>query len=357
MSASTSYVSTPRIRVGDTLDTHLMGDLVALDVEEDIEGMASLEARLLTRGPADQGDTHRYLDRSVLDFGTKLVVAFGSEDGDPLFEGRVSGIGAEFPGDSYSTVRILAEDALAGLRRRRQSRTFEESSTAGIAEQIARDHGLSPDVDLDGPTRRVITQVNLSDLAFLRSLAQSDGAEVWVSGSTLHVQRRADRDQGGATLTYGAALRAFAVTADLAHQCTDVTVAGWSVDDKNVVSEKADSDLLGAELGQDVSGASLLASAFEERHERLVVAEPLDTADARARAAAAYLGRARRFVAGAGTCAGDPGMRVGTTVTLHGVGVLFNGDYRVTRTRHRFDLSGGYETDFDVERAGIGVTS
>lgn len=357
MPAQVSYVSVPRIAVGGSLNTAVMGDLVSLEVEEDVNGMGALEMRLLTQGPADQRGNHRYLDRTAIDFGTQVAVTFGDESGDPLFEGRVSAIGAELPGDSYTTVVVKAEDALSGLRRTRRTRTFEESSTTDIAQRIAGDHGLTPQVDLSGPTRPVTTQVNLSDLAFLRTLAQAEGAEVWLAGTTLHLQKRADRDAGTVTLTYGADLRSFAVTADLAHQCTDLTVAGWSIDDKDILEETAGADSLGAELGSDTSGAEILRAAFSERHERLVLAEPLAADDARTRARAAYLDRARRFVTGAGTSMGDPALRVGTLVTLQGVGAIFAGDYRVVRTCHRFDLAAGYQTDLDVERVGLGAAS
>ncbi len=68
-----------------------------------------------------------------------------------------------------------------------------------------------------------------------------------------------------------------------------------------------------------------------------------------------HLARARRFVTGSGTAAGSPGVRVGARVNLEGLGKPFNGEYRVTRTRHSFDLMNGYRTDFDVERAGMGA--
>jgi phage protein D len=138
---------------------------------------------------------------------------------------------------------------------------------------------------------------------------------------------------------------------------TTFAVTGWSVDDKKLIRETADYGQLGAELGQDVSGAELLKNAFAERDEALVVAEPLDGDDARLRATAGYLERARRFVTGTGSCSGDPRIRVGTLVTLGGLGRLFNGDYRVVRTRHCWSLDEAYTTEFDVERVGLGKVS
>jgi Bacteriophage probable baseplate hub protein len=352
-----AYVSVPRLTLGDSFAPTVMENVVALEVEEDIAGMAALEVSLSAQGDADPSGTRDYLDRSVLDFGTKVAVTLGPEDSGTLFQGWISALGADFPGDSSSTVTVKAEDGLQELRRTRRTRTFEGLSTADIAQTIAGDHGLTAQVDVDGPQRRLTSQVNLSDLAFLRTLAQADGAEIWLEDTTLRLQRRPDRDGGSVALVYGEALRSFAVTADLAHQCTDLTVMGWSPADKDVITELADADDLGDELAGDTSGAACLAGAFDERHERIVVAEPLDSADARARARAAYLDRARRFVTGTGTCEGNQEVRVGARVELSGLGTIFTGDYRVVRTCHRWDLVRGYETDFDVERPGLGVAS
>jgi uncharacterized protein len=352
-----AYVSVPRLTLGDSFAPTVMENVVALELEEDIAGMAALEVSLSAQGQSDPSGTTDYLDRSVLDFGTRVTVTLGPDDSSPLFEGRITALGADFPGDSSSTVTIKAEDGLQELRRTRRTRTFEDSSTADIAQTIAGDHGLTAQVDVDVPQRPLTSQVNLSDLAFLRTLAQADGAEIWLQDTTLRLQRRPDRDGDHVTLVYGEALRSFAVTADLAHQCTDLTVTGWSPADKEAIAETGDTDDLGDELDGDISGGTLLAAAFGERHERVVVAEPLDSADARARARAAYLDRARRFVTGTGTCEGNPAVRVGARVALMGVGSIFNGDYRVVCTCHRWDLVRGYETDFDVERVGLGAAS
>lgn len=351
------YVSVPRLTLGDSFAPTVMENVVALELEEDIAGMAALEISLSAQGKADSSGTTDYLDRSALDFGTRVTVTLGPDDSGPLFEGWISALGADFPGDSSSTVTIKAEDGLQELRRTRRTRTFEDCSTADIADTIAGDHGLTAQVDADGPRRAVTSQVNLSDLAFLRTVAQADGAEIWLEDTTLRLQRRPDRDGDSITLVYGEALRSFAVTADLAHQCTDLTVTGWSPADKEAIAETGDADDLGDELDGDTSGGALLAGAFGERHEQVVVAEPLDSADARARARAAYLDRARRFVTGTGTCEGDQAVRAGARVTLMGVGAIFSGDYRVVRTCHRWDLVRGYETDFDVERVGLGAAS
>ena len=117
---------------------------------------------------------------------------------------------------------VFAEDSLQAFRLTRRTRSFGNSSTADIARQLASDHGLTPSIDLAGPTRPVVAQVNQSDLAFLRSLARADDGEVWLDGTNLYLSRRPDRDGGSFNLFYGGGLVSMSVRADLADQCTEI---------------------------------------------------------------------------------------------------------------------------------------
>src|SRR5206468_738637 len=101
-------------------------------------------------------------------------------------------------------------------------------------------------------------------------------------------------------------------------------------------------------------GSAILGSALAARIERIATAVPLSKDEAQAMAKARYRERARRFVIGTGLANGEPKLRVGTLVTLNGLGTPFNGKYYVTRARHVYDQVSGYRTDFDVERAGTG---
>jgi Bacteriophage probable baseplate hub protein len=357
--AVTSFVSTPVLAVAGATNDEAAGNLVSLTVEETIVGMCWCELRLANHGYRNGAQDYLYLNRDVFDFGTEIAVTLGPrEDSRQVFGGKVSAVQAYYPSSEQAQVLVFAEDGLQELRLTRRTRTFEDSSTADIAEKLAGEHGLTAAVDLDGPTRKVTAQVNQSDLAFLRWLARRDDGEVWLDGSALHVSRRPDRDGGSVELTYGGDLLTFSVRADLADQCTEVGVAGWDVAAKDAILETADSGDLGSELASgDTSGSDALRKAFGDRTEHIVRGTPLTSDDARAIARAAYLERARRFVCGTGVTAGTAALRVGSRVTLSGLGAMFNGGYYVSRVRHMFDLALGYRTEFDVERAGIGVVS
>src|SRR5205823_15127015 len=129
---------------------------------------------------------------------------------------------AGFHEGTAPTLTVLAEDRFQDLRMTRRTRTFADMSDASVMQQLASDHGLTPDVDVTGPTHKVLGQLNESDLAFLRERARATDAEVWLSGRTLSAKAHARRNGGRVRFGYGNELIEFNVLADLAHQRSSV---------------------------------------------------------------------------------------------------------------------------------------
>ncbi len=296
-----------------------------------------------------------YFGRDVLDFGKELAITIGPSDASStIFQGRISALEAEFLPDGSPRITALAEDRLQELRMKRRTRSFDELSDGDVIQQVAGEYSLTPDVSLNGPTHKVLAQVNQSDLAFLRERARSAGAELWVEGSTLHAKARTDRTNPAINLEFGGGLIAFSVRADLAQQVSEISVAGWDVAAKSAIEETAGQSEISAELNGGESGTAILEQALSARKEYVVHSAPLESQEARALAQARYRAAARRFITGSGVSDGDARIRVGCTLNLSGLGDLFDGAYYVTHVRHTFSLAHGFRTAFDVERPGLG---
>lgn len=357
MPTPTAFISRPNVLIAGQANQGLSLDAVSVLVEETIAGLYRCEARFNNFGYRDDGVAtgYRYFGRNTLDFGTSLAIELGAGDrGGRVFQGRISGLEAEYPYDGGAQLIVLAEDRLQDLRLTRRTRSFEDVSDEDVIRQIASEHSLTPQLDLDGPTHKALAQVNQSDLAFIRERARAAGAELWLDDTTLHARSRTARDGGTVDLDYGSTLLSFSVRADLAHQCTEVGVSGWDVAAKEAIEETAEEAAISAELDGDTSGGSILQGAFAERRERVVHTVPLTSEEARGIAAARYRERARRFVTGAGVADGDARIRAGGQVNLTGLGGLFSGRYYVVRVRHTYDGLYGFRTEFDVERPGLG---
>ena len=343
--------SRPTISLAGRESDSLAQALLSLRIEEHIEGIYHCELSVGNWGPVGGGTGFLYFDRKEVDFGKALKVTLG---GDTLFDGRIVALEGGYPEGSPPTLTMLADDRLQDLRMTRRTRTFAELSDAGVIQQIAGDHSLTPDVQLNGPTHRVLAQVNQSDLAFIRDRCRAVDAEVWVEDRTIKVRERAKRSTTTTDLGYGNKLREVTITADLAGQATKVTVGGWDVAAKEAIKETATSTAIQPELKGTDAGASILSSALASRTATAAHTAPITTAEAKARAEALFRQRARRFVRAEGLAETSGKFRVGSTVKLSGVGPLFDGEYYVTDVRHVFDPVLGLRTEFGAERAGIG---
>jgi hypothetical protein len=350
------YASRPTIRIAGQVKTSLSDlQLRSLLVEETTLGLFRCEANFLNWGPKDDSVGFLFFDRQVLDFGKALSIEFGPPGASgPVFAGRITGIEAAYPAHRPPEIVILAEDRFQDLRMERRTRSFENMTDADVIRQIASQHGLTAQADVDGPTYRVLAQVNQSDLAFLRERVAAIDAELWVDDRTLYAKARSRRNAGTASFTYGQSLMEFTVLADLAHQRTSVRVSGWSPSDKQAIDVEAGESVISAELDGKHSGSSLLAQALAERRERIVSAMPLSQDEAQKMAEARYRSRARGFLRGTGVVDGNAKVRVGAQVDLQGLGPLFDGQYSVTLARHTFTLLDGYRATFEVERPGMG---
>jgi phage protein D len=236
----------------------------------------------------------------------------------------------------------------------RRTRTFADASDSDVMNRIAQDHGLQPNIDISGPSYKVLAQVNQSDLAFMRDRARTIDAEVWMDDRNLYAKSRPQRNNGTVKLTHGGELREITVLADLASQRTAISVNGWDVSGKSALTHEADSQAIGNELNGDTSGLSILQSAFGERKESLVNTIPLNSDEAKVAAETALKMTARRFVTVRGMAQANAKVRVGTYLDLQGLGPLFSGKYYVTCVKHVFDGADGFRSEFTGERPGIG---
>jgi phage protein D len=349
------YASHPAIKVEGQKNDALGQSLLSLIVEETMLGLARCEAHFSNWGSRNNTVDFLYLDRETIDFGKAFAVEAGPPgSSSEIFSGRITGIEGQYPKKRKPEITVLAEDRFQDLRMERRTRTFEDMSDSDVINQIASQHGLTAQVDANGPTYRVLTQFNQSDLAFLRERAAAIDAELWMEDRTIHVQSHTSRNGGTVDLTYGAHLLEFSVLADLAHQRTSVRVSGWNVSSKDKFDEEATESVVSGELNGDRSGSSVLGQALAQRKERIVSAVPLTQPEARAMAESRFRARARRFLKGRGVADGDPSIRVGSTLNLSGLGQMFDGKYYVTMAQHTFDLRDGYRTAFETLRPGIG---
>lgn len=348
------YAARPSFKLDGQPQTRLSNGLISMLVEETTAGLYRCEATFGNWGSLSGEVGYLYQNRRFFDFGKSLVIEAGdTQTLGTIFEGRITGIEGHYQEDSPPQIGVLAEDRLQDLRMTRRTRTFELMTDSAVFAQIASAHSLSPQIDVQGPTYPVLTQVNQSDLAFVRERACAIDAEVWVENRTLHAQSRSKRRQGDLTLTYGQGLRSFTVLADTAGQRTSLSVNGWDVGTKAGIAFEANEAAIVSELSGAQSGGGAVQRAFGQRPERMVHLVPFSEAEAKYYAESHYRTTARKFVTGQGVAEGDARIRVGARLKLQSLGALFDGSYYVSEVCHVFNSTDGFITKFAVEKPGF----
>lgn len=356
LSQSAIFSARPTLRVAGQADERLSTLLTALRMDEEEGGLSRLELRLSNWVATGDGRAELAFDgASTLRLGAELGIYTGDEAAPrEIFHGRVSALEMVCDYGAPPELVVLAEDALTLARRGRRSRVYTDMAPAEVVRAIAGELGLAVDVaGLDAP-RATWAQLDETDLAFLRRLLARFDADLQVVGQRLQVAPRADVQRGTVELALYGQLARVRITADLAHQVTAVSVAGWNARDGAPVRGDA-STLANPGPGQGRSGRDWAEDAFGARALHLA-APPVETdAEARAVAEAALDQRTRRFVRAEGVAEGNARLRVGSQVRLTGVSPQFDNHYHVVRACHLFDMRQGYRTEFSAECAYLGA--
>jgi Bacteriophage probable baseplate hub protein len=349
--ASGIRISRPSIYIGGQEDSGLAQALLQMAISESVHGLYHCEARFGNWGPKGNSIGFMYFDRSKLDFGKPMQIKI---DQAKIFDGRISALEGNFAEARPPEIAVLLEDRFQDMRMTQRTRTFTDVSDSDVINRIASDYGLQPNIDVSGPTYKVLAQVNQSDLSFLRERARSIDAEIWLDDRNLYCKARGKRNNGTVKVNYSSELREVTVIADLAGQRSSISVNGWDISGKSAMTYEAKEQVVSGELNGDSSGISILKSAFGARKEALAHTVPLSSREAQAEAEAVMRMTARRFVVAHGMAQGDAKLRVGTYIDMQGLGPLFSGKYYLAHVKHVFDATLGFRTEFTAERPGIG---
>jgi uncharacterized protein len=352
-----AYSASPTIQVDGQPNDRVTTQLLGMEMREAEGGMSSIELRFSNFGSFAGGLADFVFEAGdVLKLGTELKVYAGDiTSPTEIFRGKITGLEERFPGDGPPDLIALAEDSLQGARMKQRSKNWDDAKLSDIVKQVAGNLGMTPVVDGLDTSVGTQQQFNESDLHFLRRLLARYDADMQVVGTELHASPRSQAQRNTLELDMGSQLRKVRVLADLAHQVSQVTATGWDYQQGQTISVTSQTTSFGPGSGK--TGKDWLQQALATRSVQLAQFAGLDSADAQAFADAEMAQRARRFVVANGVAEGNPNLRVGSYLTLVGLGPRFSNTYYTTATVHRFDTESGYETEFTAECAYLGGAS
>jgi len=351
------YSAIPTVKVDGQLNDKVTAQLLSMRMSEHEAGMSDLELRFSNFGSFSGGLADQvFEDGTILKLGAALIVYAGVVNSPTeIFRGKITALEGIFPENAPYELIVLAEDALQGARMQRHTKNWDNATLSSIVSDIANGLGLTPVSSGLDSTIGSEQQLNESDLHFLRRLLARYDADLQVVGTELHATPRSQSQRNAIEIAMKSQLHECRVLADLSHQVTQVTATGWDFNQGQTVSATSQTTALGPGSGQ--TGKDWMQLALSARSEQIANFATLNQTEAQALVDAEYGQRSRRFVVARGVSEGNPLLRVGSWLTLTGLGPRFSNTYYTTSAVHRFDTDSGYRTEFTAECAYLGVAS
>lgn len=350
------YSARPVVRFNGRDEDRVGDRLVSLKLEEQEGGLCSLELRFMNLMSNEDGSAEpAFPNDDIIKLGAEVEVELGpSEDNEPMFKGKVTAM-EEIYGEEAPAFVVLAEDVLMQARMTRRTQLYENTTISDLVQTVAGRIGLTGNTRGLSGSIPIALQLNESDLAFLRRMVEAKDGELQVVGRELQCGERSSLRRGEITLNVHNDVRSCRILADLAHQVSVVTTAGWDEKQGQPINASSAPQSMGPGSGR--TGASWVERALARRSEHVAQPPVHSQAQADALVNTVHTQRARRFVTIEATISGNPLLRLGTQVTLQGTSARFRNTYLVSRAVHSYDLQTGYETSFEAGCAYLGEPS
>jgi uncharacterized protein involved in type VI secretion and phage assembly len=296
-------------------------------------------------------DDLKWMDDATFEPGKALEVEFGDADDNlvNVFKGEITAIEPEFTPDASATLTIRGYDKRHRLNRGSNVQAFVNQKDSDVVSTITSSSGLSATATATSTVHEHFFQSNATNLSFLNALANTNGYEVSVEGTSLKF-RPPKGDRGELTLQWqnNRGLRSFRPRLSVAEQVDEVTVRGWDPKKKEAIIGSAKSSTTHPSINVGGSGGAVAKSKIAAASQVVVDRPVVSQKEAEAVAQGILDSINARFVQADGVAYGNPNLLAGMKVKLEKLGNRFSGTYVVTAARHIYQRGEVYETEFSV---------
>lgn len=343
-------VSNYKIKLnGSPFPQDLMAAVEAITVEDEINlpTIFSIQLNMVDIG----NGKWRGIDLKTIKPGDKIIISMGIDKVETMVSGEITSMGVNLA--KHSVLEIRGYDFLHKLRMGTRNKVFMKKKDSEIASEIAKEHGLTPQVDDTKTVYPYTFQNNQSNYEFLLNKAEYLNYEIYADDKKLFfVKSRINKSPELPAMSYRKDFDELNLELKVLSQGSEVVVRGWDVKEKKEIESTAKKGDESTKMGWKESGFELSTKAIEASPVAVWVENLIDVNESKCVAAAKYNNLLQEFITGEGKCWGNALLRAGKSVKLLGIDERFSGIYYIVSTIHNID-SKGYTTIFKVKRTGI----
>jgi uncharacterized protein len=344
-------ILTPQIKIaiaGNLLPPTAIADLSAVTVVEDLEGAGMFTLKLKTWDLVKGELT--WVDNDLFECGNTVEIQVGYNQLETVIVGDITGLEPSFSQETAPMLTVRGHDLRHRLMRGTQRRSFLKMKDSDIASQIARERGLTPEVQDSGATLNHVLQSNKTDWDFLQERAKRIGYEVSVKNKILYFCPPKNASSQVLKLDRNEDLLDFSARLSTMNQVGQVEVRGWDPQQKELFISKAGVGKETTQMKGSSSGPKIANSKFGETSHTIANVIVTSQAEANQIALKLFNEMALNYITGDGSCVGRNDLHPGTIVEITGLGKRFSGSYYITAVTHSYSKQQGYRTNFSVKR-------
>lgn len=325
-------------------------DILEVMVAQHVEGGDLFDITVNTLNSENQ--RLKWIDAAEFTPGNRIEIQAGYRGKlATLLRGEITALKVCYGSDQATLVKVQGFDRLHRLRRGRKTRAFNEIKDSQLAERIAGELGLMPQVQDTGIVHPYLLQNNLSDIDFLLMRARRIRYELLIAGDKLIFRETANNLGEAVSLEYPKDLKWFQPRLSTADLVGEITVRGWNPASKEAILGTGKSGDETTLMGGKQAGPALADAAFGKSSCVIAEIPVVSQAEADQMAKALFNEMALGLITGEGEIVGDSSFVPGSTARLGGLGGRFSGIYYIRRTEHRINPKTGYVTKFQAVRS------